>query len=205
MESFHRFFICYFYRQNYEPAMTSIDKQDFFPIGTILKPHGLKGEMVLDVAEGFEEVLEESEFLMVEIEGRLVPFFVRKDGINFRTPTTVSLAFDDLDTADKVRPFCGCRIFLPNEAQMEETIEGELNELIGYLVFDLEKGSLGKIIRVDDFSGNVVLTILHGNREILVPLSDDFITEFNEEKRELHLDCPEGLVDLYLEEENGNN
>jgi 16S rRNA processing protein RimM len=77
--------------------------------------------------------------------------------------------------------------------------KGEVSELIGYLVFDLEKGPLGKIIRVDDFSGNVVLTILHGNREILVPLSDDFITEFNEEKRELHLDCPEGLVDLYME------
>jgi 16S rRNA processing protein RimM len=185
--------------------MTSIDKQEFFPIGTIIKPHGLKGEMVLDVAEGFEEVLEKSEFLMVEIEGGLVPFFVREDGIDFRTPTTVSLAFDDLDTAEKVRPYCGCRIFLPNEVQMEQPIEGEVSELIGYTVFDLEKGPLGKIIRVDNFSGNVVLTILYGNYEILVPLSEDFITEFNEEKRELHLDCPDGLVDLYLEEENKIN
>ena len=168
-------------------------------MGTIIKPHGLKGEMVLDVEEGFEEALEESDFLMVEIEGGLVPFYISDDGINFRTPTTVSLAFDDLDSVEKVRPICGCRIFLSNDVQMSQIDEGEVNELIGYQVFDLNKGPLGKIARVDNFSGNVVLTILHGNREILIPLSDDFITEFNEEKQELHLDCPEGLVDLYLE------
>ena len=179
--------------------MTSTNKQDFFPMGSIIKPHGLKGEMVLEVEEGFEDALDESEFLMVEVEGGLVPFFISQEGINFRTSTTVSLAFDDLDTADKVRPFCGCRIFLPNDVVQDLVADGELSELMDYTVFDQEKGLLGKIIQVDDFSGNVVLTIQHGKQEILVPLSDDFITELNEEKQELHLNCPEGLVDLYLE------
>ena len=168
-------------------------------MGTIIKPHGLKGEMVLEIEEGFEDVLDESEFLMVEVEGGLVPFFISEEGINFRTSTTVSLSFDDLDTADKVRPFCGCRIFLSNDAEQNQIAEGELSELMGYTVFDQNRGLLGKIIRVDDFSGNVVLTIQHGKQEILVPLSEDFITEFSEEKQELHLNCPDGLVDLYLE------
>lgn len=179
--------------------MISTDIQDFFPMGTIIKPHGLKGEMVLEVEEGYEEVLDETEFLMVEVEGGLVPFFISENSINFRTPTSISLTFDDLDTADKVRPYCGCRIFLPNGALADPSDDGELSELLGYMVFDQEKGMLGKIIRVDDFSGNVVLVIQHGKNEILIPLSDDFITEFNEEKKELHLNCPEGLVDLYLE------
>lgn len=179
--------------------MISIDKHDFFPMGTIIKPHGLQGEMVVEIEEGYEDVLDESECLMVEVEGGLVPFFISENGINFRNSTTISLAFDDLDTADKVRPYCGCRIFLPNDAAADQLIDGELSELMGFTVFDQEKGQLGKIIRVDDFSGNVVLTIQHGKNEILVPLSDDFITEFNEEKQELHLNCPEGLVDLYLE------
>ncbi|MEI7422368.1 MAG: ribosome maturation factor RimM [Prolixibacteraceae bacterium] len=179
--------------------MTSTNKQDFFPMGTIIKPHGLRGEMVLEIEEGFEDILEDTEFLMVEVEGGLVPFFISEEGINFRTSTTVSLAFDDLETADKVRPFCGCRIFLPNDVAQDQVADGELSELMGYMVFDQDKGMLGKIIRVDDFSGNVVLTIQHGKQEILVPLAEDFITEFNEEKQELHLNCPEGLVDLYLE------
>ncbi len=195
----HRFFICYFYIENQIQRMAPLIKEDFFPIGYIAKPHGLRGEVTIETEEGFEDVLVKSDYLLVEIEGGLVPFFISKDGINFRTPTSISLAFDDLDSADKVRPFCGSRIFLSNDATREQVVDEQLNELIGFTVFDLERGKLGEIIWIDDFSGNVVLTIQHGSHEILIPLSDDLITKLDEEKKELHLECPEGLIDLYLE------
>jgi 16S rRNA processing protein RimM len=179
--------------------MSPIDKNDFFPIGSIIKPHGLKGDMILEIEEGFEEVLEESNYLLLEVEGGLVPFFISEAGINFRTTTSISLAFDDLDSAEKVRPYCGCQIFLHKDVAQEEVTE-EFNELLGVVVFDKERGKLGEIIRVDDFSGNVVLTILYGSHEILIPLSEELIIQFDQEKKELCLDCPEGLIDLYLEE-----
>jgi len=33
----------------------------------------------------------------------------------------------------------------------------------------------------------------------LIPLSDEIITSIDEEKRELYLDCPTGLIEIYLE------
>jgi len=178
--------------------MSPIDKNDFFPIGSIVKPHGLKGDLILEIEEGFDGVLEDAEYLLVEVEGGLVPFFISEAGINFRTSTSISLAFDDLDTADKVRPYCGCQIFLHKDAVQEENSE-EFNELMGIVVFDKERGKLGEIIRVDDFSGNVVLTIQYGKHEVLIPLSEELIVQFDQEKKELSLDCPDGLIDLYLE------
>ena len=136
---------------------------------------------------------------MVEVDGGLVPFFITEEGINFRTPTSLSLAFDDIDTAEKVRPYCGCKIYLPSGADPLQESGTELNVLVGYNVFDRERGNLGEIIRVDDFSGNIVLTIEHGTKEIMVPLSEDLIVEYREEEKEIYLDCPEGLIDLYLE------
>lgn len=179
--------------------MTAINKQDFFPIGYIVKPHGLKGDMILEIEDGYEDVLLDAAYLMVEVEGGLVPFFVTGEGANFRTATSLSLAFDGLDTAEKVRIYCGCKIYLHQDEMTEETVSEEFSELIGMTVFDKEKGELGKIIRVDDFSGNVVLTVMHATHEIMIPLSEELITEFNEVKKELHLDCPEGLIDLYME------
>ena len=178
--------------------MSPIDKNDFFPIGSIVKPHGLKGDMILEVEEGFEGILEDSAYLLVEVEGGLVPFFISETGINFRTATSISLAFDDLDSAEKVRTYCGCQIFLHKDAVQEEVIE-EFNELMGVVVFDKDRGKLGEIIRVDDFSGNVVLTIQYGTHEILIPLSEELIIQFDQDKKELYLDCPDGLIDLYLE------
>ncbi len=179
--------------------MAPLIKEDFFPIGYIAKPHGLRGEMIIETEEGFEDVLVKSDYLLVEIEGGLVPFFVSKDGINFRTPTSIALTFDDLDSADKVRPLCGCKIFLHKDDSQKQVASDELNELIGFTVFDQERGKLGEIIWVDDFSGNVVLTIQYGSHEILIPLSDELITKYDEEKKEIYLECPDGLVDLYLE------
>ena len=85
------------------------------------------------------------------------------------------------------------------DVDKEQESSEEFNELIGVTVFDEERGKLGKVTRVDDFSGNVVLTILYKSCEILVPLSDELIIRFDEDKKELHLDCTEGLIDLYLE------
>ncbi len=179
--------------------MTDLEIKNYFPVGYIAKPHGLRGEMVVEVEEGFEDILIESEFLLVEIEGGLVPFFISEDGINFRTDTSFSVIFEDIDSADQVRPLCGCKIYLSKEINREEETVDEFSELIGVTVFDAEKGELGPIIRVDDFHGNVVLTIEHGKHEILIPLSEDLITHHDVENRKLHLECPEGLIDLYLE------
>jgi len=176
-----------------------LDIMDFFPIGTIIKPHGLKGEIIIEVEEGFEDILSESDYLLVGVEGGLVPFFISKEGINFRTSTTLCLAFEDIESAEKVRQYCGCKIYLHKDENSEQDSNEEFSELRGVTVFDKLRGKLGKIIRVDDFSGNVVLTIEHGSLEILIPLSEKLIIQFDETNQELYLDCPEGLIDLYLE------
>jgi len=179
--------------------MDLLDINDHFPVGTILKPHGLKGDVILEIAEGYDDFLADSDYLLVEAEGGLVPFFVSEGGINFRTPTTLSLAFDDLDTIEKVRPYCGCKIYLHKDVDKAEEDEGAMDELIGVAVFDQQQGKLGRITRTDNFSGNVVITVDYKGKEVLIPFSEDIILQFDEEKKELHLDCPEGLIELYLE------
>lgn len=179
--------------------MDLLDIQDHFPVGTIVKPRGLKGDVIVEMAEGYNDFLADSDYLLVEAEGGLVPFFISEEGINFRTATTLSLAFDDLDSVEKVRPYCGCKIYLHKDTGKEQEEEGEFDELIGVTVFDKERGELGTISRTDNFSGNVVLTVDYKGKEVMIPFSEDIILQFDEEKKELHLDCPEGLIELYLE------
>lgn len=179
--------------------MNPINKNDFFPIGSIIKPHGLKGDIILEVAEGYEEVLEESEYLMVEVEGGLVPFFISAGGIRFRSSTTLSLAFDGLESAEKAKSYCGCQVYLHKDIAYEPDDSDDFDALIGYKVFDSEKGLLGEVSHVDNFSGNVVLTVLYKGNELLLPFSEELMTDFDESNKTLHLNCPDGLIDLYLE------
>jgi 16S rRNA processing protein RimM len=36
--------------------------------------------------------------------------------------------------------------------------------------------------------------------EIFIPMIDDFIKKVDRENKELHVETPEGLIELYLEE-----
>ena len=65
--------------------------------------------------------------------------------------------------------------------------------------YDAKFGDIGLISRVDDFSGNLVINVDHPQAEILIPLSDEIITSIDNDNREIHLNCANGLIDIYLE------
>jgi 16S rRNA processing protein RimM len=71
--------------------------------------------------------------------------------------------------------------------------------LIGMKAFDEKFGEIGVISRVDDFSGNFVITVVHPRAEIMIPFSDEVIQSIDEVKREIFLNCPNGLIEIYLE------
>ena len=60
--------------------MNQINKNDCVEVGYIQKPHGLKGEVILVFDKEFEETFEELEFLFIEVDGGLVPFFIEDEG-----------------------------------------------------------------------------------------------------------------------------
>ena len=74
----------------------------------------------------------------------------------------------------------------------------ESSTLIGMKAFDAKFGDIGLVSRIDDFSGNRVITVENQKSEIMIPFSDEIITMIDEEKREIHFNCPNGLIELYL-------
>jgi ribosomal 30S subunit maturation factor RimM len=64
---------------------------------------------------------------------------------------------------------------------IESEDQGIESTLIGMRAFDAKFGDIGLISRVDDFSGNLVITVDHPHAEILIPLSDEIITSIDNE------------------------
>ena len=50
------------------------EKKDSYKLGTILKPHGIHGEVVLKFDNNIEEKHFELESILIDIDGGLVPF-----------------------------------------------------------------------------------------------------------------------------------
>ena len=48
---------------------------------------------------------------------------------------------------------------------------------------DKSLGNFGIISEAEDYSGNVVLTVLHNDKQILVPFNEDFLISVDEKQK----------------------
>ncbi len=171
--------------------------EEAFYIGYFTKTKGLKGELQLFFEFDLYEDLD-LDVLFVDINGKLVPYFVSK--VKVYPNNTALFYFDDIDHIDKAQPLLKKKAYLPLTKMPERDEEDfEFTDLKGYLVSDENHGELGEIIEVNEYPQQFVATISHKEREILFPLNEDFIIEIDDEERILYVELPEGLLDIYLE------
>ncbi len=174
--------------------METIPKVDCEKIGYFKKTHGVQGQLVLEYEIQFETAIEECNRLFAEIDGLLVPFFMAENGFRFKGADSAIVTLDDVNTEKYAKRLVGAAVYLL-KSEVEIDTEFEINNLKGFFVIDETLGELGKVEFVDDYSGNIVLTIDYKGSELLVPFNEDFLVEFNEEEKILKLDLPSGLVD----------
>jgi len=184
---------------NFDVKMDQINKSECVEVGYIQKPHGLKGEIIIVFEKQFEETFEDLELLFVDVDGGLVPFLIEDESLRFKNDDSVICKLALIESLSKAKELVGCKIYVSANELIESDDQGVASALIGMIAFDANFGEIGMITRVDDFSGNLVITVNHPRAEIMIPLSDEVITSVDEDKRELHLSCPNGLIEIYLE------
>lgn len=176
-----------------------MNKEDCYNLGHVAKSIGFKGQVSLfiDATNPFEYSKLESVF--VEINNALVPFFI--DSISIGDKGFAKVKFEGVDNEADSKALVKKQLFLP--LSFLPKLEGNhfyFHEVEGFSVVDKEKGNIGQIIKVLEVNNNPLLEIDNQGKEILIPLQDQFILKVDRDNKEFHVNCPEGLIDLYLNE-----
>lgn len=170
----------------------------YFKLGSIAKLFSFKGEIVayLDTKNPEEYLGMESVF--VEINNKLVPFFISRTVA--LKGNLVRLKFEDVDSEDQMKGYIGNSLFLPDSELSQSDSEGDIStQLLDFLVEDTNRGEIGIIIGVDDNPKNPLMQVEHDSgSEIIIPFVDEIIQDINMDKKLVTVTCPEGLIDLYL-------
>ncbi len=171
-----------------------ISKDEVFPIGQIIKPHGVHGEMSFAfTSDVFDS--EDVPYFVFEIQGILVPFYITE--YRFKTNATALVKLDDITTDEQARPFSGLTIYVSNEfLEKVEDAEIELDYFVGFQLIDENAGTLGLIKEVDQTTENALFVIDKSNDELLIPVGDDYIQNIDHKKKIIQVRLPEGLLDL---------
>lgn len=173
---------------------------DCYQLGYITKPHGLKGEVQVLLDVDFPEEYQELESVFVQQGQQLVPFFI--DSISINAEKAI-IGFEDINSLELAQGLRGCSLFLPlgNLPEMEGN-EFYFHEMIGFDLFDVNSNELvGKIENVFEAGPQTLLSVRHeSEKEILIPLTDELIKEFDRENGKLLMFIPDGLVNVFLED-----
>lgn len=171
-----------------------ITKDEIFPIGQINKPHGVNGEMSFSFTTDVFDT-EEAPFVIFEIQGIFVPFFIAE--YRFKSNETALIKLEGIDSDEKARAFAGLTVYLPKKyLGMDEDTEIELDYFVGFLLIDQQVGELGIISEVDQTTENALFVIQKQDDELLIPVGDDYIVEIDHDNKKIVVSLPEGLLDL---------
>ena len=167
-----------------------IKREEVFKIGKLGKTHGVKGEVsFLFDDDVFDRV--EADYLVLDIDGILVPFFMEE--YRFKSDSSALVKFEDIDTQERARELTGTDVYFPRTLADED--EGlTWTEIVGYDIIDAKSGqSIGKIAAIDNATQNILFELEDGK---LIPASEELITDIDKENKTITIDIPDGLLDL---------
>lgn len=173
-------------------------KDDCFELGHITKPRSFKGEVIAYLDTDSPEEYLEMESIFVEIKQQLIPFFI--DHIRPHKKNNVRIKFEGIDNEEAAKSMVKKKLFLPMELLPElDTQDFYHHEVIGFKIEDINYGNIGIIADIVESNTNPIFKIDHPKGiEILIPVADDFIQNVDKENHKIIIKCPEGLIDLYL-------
>ncbi|MEI6434004.1 MAG: ribosome maturation factor RimM [Bacteroidota bacterium] len=173
-------------------------KDDFYYFGKILKTYGNKGEVMihLDVDDPLEYLHMESVYL--DLHGERIPFFI--ESVELKHNNKAVIAFQDFNSNEDSECLAGLEMYLPlNSLPPLSGNRFYFHEITGFHVIDSVYGDIGVVENVLELPHQALLQINNGEKEILIPVVDEVISQVNREQKTLNIDAPEGLIAIYLD------
>jgi len=168
-----------------------IKQEEVYKIGRLGKAHGVKGEVSLQFDDDiFDRV--DADYLVLDIDGILVPFFMEE--YRFRSDTVCLVKFCGIDTLQRAQELTGCDVYFPRALAEEADEQPSLASLIGFAIVDVTDGkTVGRITAIDDSTQNILFELEDG---LLIPANDDLIDVIDVEQQQIKMNIPQGLLDI---------
>ena len=168
-----------------------IKKEEVYKIGRIGKAHGVKGEVTFNFDDDvFDRV--DAEYLVLEVDGILVPFFMEE--YRFRSDSTTLIKFENVDTQDRARELTNCDVYFPRQLADNDEESLTWTFLVGFSIIDTETGkTVGTITGIDDSTANILFELEDGR---LIPASEELISDLDKDNKTITIALPKGILDL---------
>ena len=168
--------------------------QSRFSVGTVLRPHGLAGEVKIHLNLSDITMLNGLQTLTADFpDGRVEELALERVSVGGRN---VLMAFKGVTSRAAADGLRGVALSVARKDLPPLGIgEYYLGDLVGYDVVSDKGRVIGQVRETWDLPANDVLQVMDGERELLIPLIDDVVREIDHPGRRVVIAVMEGLLE----------
>jgi len=177
---------------------------DLVLVGQVAKPHGLRGEVVINPETDFpdERFAKGARLLMRQKSGGLAanvgapiePMTIAT--VRFHNGRPI-VRFEGRDSIEDVETLGGATLWIRADSR-PPLPEGHYyhDALIGCDVDTAAGARVGQVTRIDTFGSAPLLVVTDGRHEVLIPLAEAICIRIDPAARRIVIDPPEGLLEV---------
>jgi 16S rRNA processing protein RimM len=170
-------------------------KDNHYLAGALLKSTGTKGEIILKFNSGLSDEILKLESILVEVDGKLVPFFI--ETIKIKSSATAVVQIEGINSEQSSKEFIDSDFYISKKQKREvDLVLEESIDVAGYILKDRNNKLIGTVVEFIDIARNPLLNVKVGKKEILIPANEDLIIEVDDDEQIILMNIPEGLFDL---------
>ncbi|HRG84039.1 MAG TPA: ribosome maturation factor RimM [Chitinophagaceae bacterium] len=168
----------------------------YLSIGKIVAVHGLKGELLLKHELGKKTSLKGLQAVFIEDKkDSFIPWFIESTTI--KSEEEIYLKLEGVNNREAAAKLTQKKIWLPEADFKKFASKSSPAGLLGYTIID-QGQSLGQILEVIEQPHQLLCRLEIQGKEVLIPLHEDSLEKVDHRKKQVLVELPEGLLDIYL-------
>jgi 16S rRNA processing protein RimM len=164
-------------------------------IGKIVASFGVNGELVLRHALGKKTALKGLEIIFVEVhKDEFLPYFIVS--ARAKNDAEIFLALEGVSTREAALALNQKEVWLAEEDFKRYAAKTASISLLGFHIIN-DGEDIGEILEVIEQPHQVLCRIDLDGKEALIPVHASSLLKMDTKKKQVFLDLPDGLLDLY--------
>ncbi|MBL7742696.1 MAG: 16S rRNA processing protein RimM [Chitinophagaceae bacterium] len=169
---------------------------EYFKIGKLVTVAGLNGELLLKHTLGKKTSLKGLQAVFIEDRKEsFLPWFVESAKIKSEEETYLKL--EGIDTKEAAGKLTRKEVWLAEADFKKFAAKTAPISLLGYTIIN-GPDKLGEILEVIEQPHQVLCRLEIKGKEVLIPVNESTSQKIDHKKKQVIVELPEGLLDIYL-------
>ena len=175
--------------------------EETYQLGYVIKTHGLKGHVTAQFDADNAQAYKKLKTIYLALKATptaLVAYPVESLQIQ-PGEKGILLKLRGIDRIEEAEPLRHASLFLPlQELPKLKADQFYFHDVIGFTVVDAAAGALGTVENFFELPQQDVLAMRYEGQEVLIPVAGDIVTHADAATRQVFVNLPDGLLDVYL-------